>query len=151
MALILLVLVLTHPMSETREQSKSYWCYARVRNQSQGLLAYAVDTDGRFPPRRVWMDATAPYRRDPSEKDMGSFRCPNAPKGGYGYAFNAALLGATVPLSPETAPLTYDSVNLSRNASDRFLSLPRPGRHEGRNAIGYADGHARRVEMGEAR
>ena len=45
----------------------------------------------------------------------------------------------------QTAPMIYDSINYARNASDPLLSLPNPGRHEGYNVIGYADGHAKHV------
>ena len=46
--------------------------------------------------------------------------------------------------------MVYESVKLVRNASDRFESLPNPGRHEGRSNVAYADGHAKARTMGGA-
>lgn len=47
-------------------------------------------------------------------------------------------------------PLLFDSINLARNASDPFVSLPNPPRRhtEGQppaNYIAYADTHAKAV------
>ena len=120
--------------------SKGTACLSNLKQQASGLLQYADDHDDRFALRDGWMDGIAPY-----VKPEGVFHDPELPKGAYGYAFNAALSSAKAPKSPERAPMVYDSVNPVRNASDAMTSLPRPGRHGGKNTVAYADGHAKRV------
>ena len=126
--------------------TKRTFCLSKVRRQALGLLLYTEDGDGRFPARKVWMDSTARYLKG-YRPSNAIFRCPVVPEGAFGYAFNAALSRAKSPPHPETVPLTYDSVTLIRNASDRLASLPSPGRHQGRNTVGYADGHGKSVAV----
>jgi prepilin-type processing-associated H-X9-DG protein len=71
----------------------------------------------------------------------------------FGYAFNAELSARPMNGKPlkempnaATTPLLYDSTNLAKNAQDKTTSLPRPGRHSGRNNILYCDGHVAAVE-----
>ena len=104
---------------------------------------YAGDYDEHFPDRDVWMNVVKPYLRGEA-----FYHCPKLKEeygaDVYGYCFNAKLSGAKVPaMDRESQPLVFDSVNLARNASGSFDSLPEPGRHGGKNGIGYADGHAR--------
>ena len=93
------------------------------------------------------MDAIYPYH-----KNEWIERCPTfvkdkeVPKNLYGYAMNQAMSGAKPPPNPDTVPLIFESVNLARNASGTLDSLPNPGRHDGKNSIGYADGHAKAVD-----
>ena len=72
----------------------------------------------------------------------------------FGYALNDALAGKKLNLNGKplktlpnasTTPLLYDSTNVSKNAHDAVASLPRPGRHGGRNNILYLDGHVAAV------
>lgn len=107
---------------------------------------YAEDADGRFPLGSRWMDATASYLKA-AYGDENSLRCPAVFRAGFGYAFNAARSRAAIPPRPELAPLIYDSTNLARNASDRVTSLPRLGRHEGKDNVAHADGHAKSVTV----
>jgi prepilin-type processing-associated H-X9-DG protein len=100
---------------------------------------YSDDFDGKLPDRDAWMDLTKPYNRGaPGDEHCSSFRDPNL----YGYSLNAGVNKDDEP-SPATRPLIYESVNLARNASDLFTSLPVGGRHDGRNVVGYLDGHVK--------
>jgi hypothetical protein len=98
-----------------------------------------------MPPAAGWMDKLTPYVRSETV-----FHCPSvgrAASGAYGYAYNRSLEGAKtadIQYPGETIAL-YDSTNLSRSASDRLTSLPRPGRHQRGNVVSYMDGHARWV------
>lgn len=100
---------------------------------------YAEDWD--LPPRENWMDAITPYTKNHVMEHCSEVRGPAE----YGYAYNSQLSGLdeTKIADPGKLPMIYDSTNLARNASDPVASLPKPGRHEGRNSISYADGHAR--------
>ena len=115
-------------------------CLSNVKLASLGLILYAADHDDRDPSRDAWMDASLPY-----VKTEANWHCPSVPKAAFGYAFNGALSFAKPPVSVGTTPLIYDSANPIRNASDLFTSLPRPGRHRGKNSVAYSDGHAKAV------
>lgn len=128
-----------------KQAAKRSACLSNVKQQSLGLIVYSTDYD-RFPPGRAWMDSTARYRRGESAQKDWTVHCPEVPKNRFGYAFNAALSGAKLPKRPELVPLTYESSNLRRNAVDPVTSLPRPGRHDGKSNLAYADGHARSVK-----
>ncbi|RYG47664.1 hypothetical protein EON79_06715 [bacterium] len=103
-------------------------------------LVYASDTDDRFPLKDSWNDTTREFRNP-----AYTIRCPLLPETDFGYAFNAALSGTKPPKMPEKVPLNFESTRPGSNPSDTFTSLPRPGRHDGKNSIGYADGHAKSV------
>ena len=119
-------------------------CKSIVKQLALASIIYISDYDDRFPLRDSWMDGIFPYHKNKSIE-----RCPTfawdekAPKNQYGYAMNQAMSGAKPPPNPEAVPLVFESVNLARNASGTLDSLPNPGRHNGRNVIGYADGHVK--------
>lgn len=126
----------------SKAASKATACLSNVKEQALGLVIYAEDHEV-YPARDVWVDGIRPYVRNEA-----AFHAPEFAKtspGAYGYAFNSALADAKEPAHPERVPLVYESTNPVKNASDPVTSLPRPGRHAGRNNVGYADGHARRV------
>lgn len=127
-------------LQAARPISPATACLSNLKQSSLALILYAGDENDRFAPRDHWMDASYPYT-----KTEAIWHCPTVPKGAYGYAFNGALSGAKAPKDAASTPLVYDSVNPIRNASDLVASLPLPGRHKGKNNVGYADGHARTV------
>ena len=57
------------------------------------------------------------------------------------------LNGKTLKDMPDAAktPLLYDSTDLAKNAHDSLTSLPKPGRHGGKNNILFCDGHIESV------
>lgn len=140
--LVFLLLIGPWPFYNGKEAAKRTVCLSNVKQQALGLILYQEDADGRYPARDAWMDATKRYARD---REPFHHPGPNW-ESRYGYAFNARLSRAKTPNSPETTILTYDSVNPIRNASDPVASLPSPGRHDGKNSVGYADGHVRWVK-----
>lgn len=132
--------ILVCPYCNRKDRSMATYCLSNTKQQATSLIIYASDHDERFARRDYWMDSIAPYM---GERDIFHHAGP-APRG-FGYAFNAALSERKAPLKPETVPITYDSVNPARNASDLVSSLPYPGRHSGRNSVAYADGHSKKV------
>jgi prepilin-type processing-associated H-X9-DG protein len=112
-----------------------------------GFQHYA-EIDDALPAAGKWID----------EEDLRSavqadewFHCPmvsNRKDDKYGYAYNDALAGrklngkklAEIPDASKT-PLVFDSSDLAKDAHDPLTTLPRPGRHGGRNNILYCDGH----------
>ena len=72
----------------------------------------------------------------------------------FGYAYNLSIAGMSLggkeklkdlPKASET-PLLYDSTNLAKSAADNFITLPKPGRHNGANNVLYLDGTIKAVK-----
>jgi hypothetical protein len=115
-------------------------CLSNLKQIGLGLIMYASDYDGRPPQRDHWMDAMEAYTKNPAIEHCDLVKGT----GLYGYALNAGVRDMSEGAKDAaTEPLAYDSVNLARNASDLFNSLPAPGRHQGGNFVVYADGHAK--------
>ena len=125
-------------------------CLSNTKQQARALEMYREGADGRYPNRDYWMDAIEPFVKE--DKYVFHVPGPWAAKAPdvYGYAFNSTLSRAGQPKEPEKVPLVYDSSNPIRNASDPVTSLPSPGRHDGKDHIAYADGHAKTVVVGQA-
>jgi hypothetical protein len=125
--------------------SRKAACLSNTKQTATGLIMYTDDHDGKHPFRDDWMDATTPYIK---ARDV--FRCvclKKPPQDVFGRAFNSALAGKRASNENYAdTPLVYDSLNLAWNASDPFLSFPPP--ESGRQSIGYADGHVRKVKPG---
>jgi len=132
------------------------WCVSSQKQLAISLLIYAADHNEHMPNRDVWMDEARMY-----SKSDGVFHCPSV-RGRdetrsnlYGFAFHSRLSEADISKvdHPEEVPLHYDSVNLARNASDPFTSLPNPPRkHKNRdaNVVAYLSGHVKVVRPNEA-
>jgi prepilin-type processing-associated H-X9-DG protein len=123
------------------ERATTTSCLSNVKQLSTAVQLYLADFNGRLPNRDSWMNVLEPYVKtsdifvDPVIKT----------KGQHGYAFDSRLsqkLAAEFD-APDRQSLLFESSNLGKNASDPFVSLPKPGRHYGKNNIGYLDGHAR--------
>lgn len=125
--------------SESYKADMNKTCPENLKQLHAALMLYADSWDGKLPPAETWMTAI----RDNVPQDAW-LHCPDVTKqDGYGYAFNKALGGASVTSvkGASTMPLLYDSLGLGQDVTDRLASLPRPGRHTGRNNIIYLDGH----------
>jgi prepilin-type processing-associated H-X9-DG protein len=126
-------------------------CKDSLKRIYAGFQHYA-EVDDALPPAAKWID----------EEDLRGavqadewFHCPaasNRKDDKYGYAYNDAIAGrklngkklSEMPDAAKT-PLVFDSSNLAKNAHDPLTSLPKPGRHGGRNNILYCDGHIEAV------
>jgi hypothetical protein len=100
---------------------------------------YSADHDDRFALAANWEESVVPaYTKR-------EFHCPEAPGGRYGYAMVTARSGekATEIKEPEKALLTIESAACIPNAHGDESLRPNPGRHRGRNYVGYSDGHAK--------
>ncbi len=122
-------------------------CKKSLAEIYKGFQHYAEVNDA-LPAAAKWID----------EEDLRShvqadewFHCPTVSTrkdDKYGYAFNDAVAGRKLngkPLDkmPDAAktPLVFDSSALAKNVHDPLTSLPKPGRHGGKNNILYCDGH----------
>src|ERR1700727_1732815 len=100
-------------------------CISNVKQSSLATLQYIQDYDEHFPPSAQWMTKIAPYI-----KGDEAFHCPEAADRSHplacGYAFDSRLSSAALSniYAPATSLMIYESVDLSRNASDKCTSLP---------------------------
>lgn len=120
-------------------------CLSQVKQLATALIIYTSDYDDRLPNRDQWMDAIGDYAKNPK-----IFIDPEIKtKGQHGYSFDSLLSNRDINSfkKPEQQSMLFDSINLGRNASDPFSSLPNPGRHDGKNSVAYLDGHAKRVVL----
>ncbi|HEV2473740.1 MAG TPA: H-X9-DG-CTERM domain-containing protein [Chthonomonadales bacterium] len=133
------------------EPQKNKDCPSNLKELYNALSMYVEDWDA-LPPADGWMkndDLTSKVR----ENEW--LHCPavsNRHDRKYGYAYNDRVAGRKLnglPLKamPEASstPLLYDSSNLEAGAHDAMQSLPKPGRHQGRNNILFCDGHVEAV------
>jgi hypothetical protein len=107
----------------------------RMQKLANGVAGYATDYDDTFPRPNSWVDVTTPY-----VKELSAYDSPAVGK--YGYALNLAIEGkSTNAFDPSTTVLTFDSTEIKRNADADVSTMPEPGRYQGRNTIGMADGY----------
>jgi prepilin-type processing-associated H-X9-DG protein len=113
-------------------------CVSNVKDTSHGMILYASDSDDKLPIKAGWMDTVAPY-----VKDKAAFHCPSVGQDQFGYAYNFACAGAqisTLPRPTKTS-LIFDSTVMKKGTVQTLVTIPRPGRHDGKNTISYCDGH----------
>ncbi len=117
-------------------------CLSRVKQLSTAAIIYSSDFDDKLPAASAWETRLFPYTKAES-----LFHCPEVTKAGksHGYAFSKALSGASLVSveEPQLTPMIFDATKLEKNAFGGLDLLPKPGRHSGGNALGYADGHAK--------
>jgi prepilin-type processing-associated H-X9-DG protein len=144
-AVIGIFVVAAYPLAfQHRIICKKTSCLSNVKQLATASFIYSADYDDHFADRDHWMDVLYPY-----SKNEDILRCPdlNDMSGRiYGYAFNSWLAPrvATDVESPAETPYIFESLNLARNASDPFVSLPLDDHRGGlvRRNVGYLDGHA---------
>ncbi len=105
---------------------------------------YADDWDSKLPPADHWMTAIKDNVKDEQ------LHCPAVSHAGesrYGYAMNPALSGKRLNDVPKaqraTTPVFYDSTDLAPDAHAGPESMPKPGRHGGKDNVLFADGVVR--------
>jgi prepilin-type processing-associated H-X9-DG protein len=126
------------------EPARNKTCPDRLKKLYDAARFYADSYDDCLPPADRWMTALTDPTQPFAEEEI--LRCPDAANANlYGYAMNSALGGKRFReiANPSSTPLFYDSSNLQKDAHDSLTSLPRPGRHMGRNNVVYADGQVK--------
>lgn len=123
-------------------------CPENLKKLYNAFEQYAEFNDS-LPPAADWEANTDLTSRIPQDEWLHCPLVSNRYDNKFGYAYNNAVAGKKLNLKGKplktlpnaaTTPLLYDSSNLNKNAHDAFSSLPRPGRHSGRNNILYLDG-----------
>jgi hypothetical protein len=148
-----LSLLIASMLGPLRLVGVSQSCASNLKNVTRGFQMYADDFDDVYPPGKQWTATVSPYLDKPDRLHCPAVWKPGEP--GFGYAMNSTLEykpRSKVGDPPRTA-LLFDSSEISANAHDAVVSLPKPGRHRGRpqkhgpfkagNNIGYMDGSVR--------
>ena len=143
----ILAAILFPVFAQARAKARTTVCLSNVKQQTLGVLMYAEDFDERLPVAAEWMTVTQPYVKNNAAMHCSAFPNGIAEDGSqaYGYAYNSHLDRAVESKVkfPSTTPLLYDSSTLTPNATDPLTSLPNPPRHQDRNVMSFADGHAK--------
>jgi prepilin-type processing-associated H-X9-DG protein len=123
-------------------------CPENLKSLYIAFQQYAQDWDA-LPPAANWMANDDLVSKVTHDEWLHCPSVSNRTDDKFGYAYNDGAAGmkmngkhnlADLPNAAHT-PLLYDSTNLSKSAHDALKSLPKPGRHTGRNNILYLDGH----------
>ncbi len=128
------------PLQHQVAVDKRTVCLTNLKMNATAIAIYEADYDDYLPRAKKWMDSILPYTRN--EK---SFHCPSVASSAYGYALSSLLAGknAAKIVNPASEALSFDSIVLSRSAVSTLKTLPKPGRHEGKDNVAYADTHAK--------
>jgi prepilin-type processing-associated H-X9-DG protein len=145
----LLAAILFPVFAQARAKAQAVSCLSNLKQQSLGTLMYSQDYDEKLPPTKDWMTKLEPYL-----KNEKVFHCPSAkssgPEKAYGYAFNSTISTVSVKkiTTPEATAMLFDSNLEGESASSKGFVPMTPARHNKRNNIAYADGHAKSIEAG---
>jgi hypothetical protein len=143
--LAFLIFVIAFPALFQNKSSRRMPCLSNVKQMNLGLLMYAEDHDQTLPLANGWMDSIGRYvYRGAVFHDF-----EGVGPGDYGYALreSAGGLKQATKKEPEKFATVFDSILTTRSAHSDPSSMPHPGRHNGRDAVGFLDGHARALPM----
>ncbi|HLV78741.1 MAG TPA: hypothetical protein VKT32_00625 [Chthonomonadaceae bacterium] len=133
------------------EPPKDQGCAQNLQKLYFAFSQYAQDW-GALPPADNWDDNQELIGKVQRNEWLHCPAVSNGTDDKYGYAYNPEVAGRSLngkPLKalPDAAktPLLYDSTDLAKNAHDTLTSLPKPGRHGGKDYILYCDGHVEAV------
>jgi len=153
LCLILLVFLdATYHVFAQAQAARSGGCYSNIKHMVSALAIYANENDDTLPKGSIWMDSIAPYVPNyrTTEGLETSFHDPvGVGEKEYGYALNQLAPGRkTVDIdNPDRFILVFDSTLLGRNEFGDKSSMPKRGRHENRNVIGFLDSHVQWLPM----
>jgi len=119
-------------------ESGSELCRSNLKRLCLAFIMWAVDHNGALPAAEKWSGDLKFYLGSP-----GILKCPAAPELECGYAYNTQVAGKKLDdiENPAATILMFESTTGKLNAADALKSIPKPGRHNGGNNFGFADGH----------
>lgn len=122
-------------------------CISHLKQISLATTMYVQDNDGRLPDARRWLFELAIYNQ---KLHHALSSCP-ASELTYGYAMNRNLSGAILEevQQPERTVLFFECDSGQCSAHDAGESLPKAGRHKGRNVFLFADTTLRVLDAAE--
>ena len=133
----ILAAILFPVFQKVRGNARLASCESNVQQIDLGLIQYAQDHNGKFPPSAAaYKDAVFPY-----VKTEQVFHCPADQGGSVDYVLNSRLQGTSLDnlAHPEKVVTIYEG------------SAQAPSfRHDGYAVFGFADGHVRRMTPAQA-
>jgi prepilin-type processing-associated H-X9-DG protein len=135
-----LAYVLTDPkvFARARDAARATSCLSNMHQNCLGAMILAQDYNEKFKIKaEAYKKSLMPYVKNPA-----IFKCPSDSGTGDSYAFNANL--ACVSLAKIHAPAETVLIYEGKSGKLEF-------RHEGRAAVGFADGHVKLMNAVEAK
>lgn len=138
---VLIVGTIIMPGGLSKERSEANMCLWKAKEIALSVQVYSSDYEDRLPLAASWQE-TLVANYIPREWT----NCPTAPGRQFGYAMNRPLSGVklTAINDPATQPMFFESAACIPNANGTVDLMPNPGRHNGRNTVVLANGHAKR-------
>jgi prepilin-type processing-associated H-X9-DG protein len=132
----ILAAILFPVFQKVRGNARLASCEVNVQQIDIGLMQYAQDHNGKFPPPAAYKNAVFPY-----VKSESIFHCPADKDGPVDYSMNANLQGGSLDkiVHPEEVVTIYEGHNQTLDF-----------RHDGKAVVGFADGHDRAVTQAQA-
>jgi prepilin-type processing-associated H-X9-DG protein len=123
---------------EANEAARGASCLSNVKQVSLGAMMFVQDWDEVFKLKaETYKKSLMPYI-----KNASIFTCPSDKAGATSYSFNDNLAG--VKLAKVKSPAETVMIYEGKNGKLDF-------RHQGRAAVGFADGHAKLVDAAAAK
>lgn len=128
---------LTPIFAEAKEAALATQCMSNLKQVCLGMIMFAVDNDDVLKLSQTnWQKKISPYL-----KNLDVLNCSVSSKNGPAFAFNAAL--ASKSLVDIDSP--SQTVMLYEGKAGKLAFHP-----DGKAAVGFADGHVKRVTKAEA-
>jgi len=145
MFVVCLAAVLMPVGSGAPHTAKAAACLSNLKQTTLNCLMYSADYDDKLPAAEKWMDDLKAYT-----KNEGLYHEPEfsgSDRYGYAYRLEASLRKVSDITDQDKYILDFDSELTQRNASSSLKTMPRPGRHGGRDCVGFLDGHAKAIPV----
>jgi prepilin-type processing-associated H-X9-DG protein len=118
--------------TQARETARAVSCLSNVKQICLGMIMFTQDSDEKFKLKpESYKKSIMPYI-----KNEAIFKCPSDSSGGVSYSFNSSLAG--VSLAKLQYPADTVMIYEGKNGKLDF-------RHDGKAAVGFADGHAKLI------
>ncbi|MCX7597787.1 MAG: hypothetical protein N2512_02820 [Armatimonadetes bacterium] len=134
-------------MRKARARAETESCQSNLKQIAAGVLMYAQD-HGDTLPKADWVPALRPYLNNDR-----LFTCPTRPHQPIGYAFNKALLGASLLKieRPAETIMIFESKLAGESPVGGADDVPIEGVHDGGICAVFVDGHVEWMSVNDAR
>ena len=143
-----LVSALVPQFTRAQGASRKTQCLSNMKNLSMAVQMYGADYD-KFPKADKWVDVLDEY-----VANRNVFHCPEDKSGARSsYGFNWGLSGkkGSVVKDPAKRVVIYETAKPGQTPRGGRADVVTPGRHEGGNNYGFADGHAQWLDDAAAK
>jgi prepilin-type processing-associated H-X9-DG protein len=128
----------------SRESARKAVCLSNMKNLSLAMQMFLADNNDRFPDADRWVAALEDYVRN-----ADVLKCPSDESDAVcSYAMNSALSGASMAdvFDPVFTIVFFETRHPGDNPVGGIEDVVAPGRHNGGNSYGFADGHVEWLE-----